>query len=66
MQMTLSTLGAGQVRSADGDESSANTAEGDLLAEECREEKHAASGDEEIAAALYILWIRHFTLLLKA
>jgi hypothetical protein len=63
---SLSTLGPSHMGSAHGDENCANTEKGSLLAKVCGEEKHATSRDEEIAAALCILRIRHFTLLPKA
>lgn len=53
--MTLSTLCPSYMRSANGDESYAHTAEGNMLAEVCCEEKHATSRHEEIAAAFCIL-----------
>lgn len=62
--MTLTTLYAEQVRSTDGDESRANTAKSDLLAETGSEEEHASGRDEEIAAALRALETCHPTLLL--
>jgi hypothetical protein len=51
-QMILSTLAASDESHADADESYADTTKGNLLTEVCRDEKHAGSHNEEIAAAL--------------
>jgi hypothetical protein len=55
--MPLSTLRLSQESSTNGNESGANAAESHLFAEVCRNEKHAPSSEEEIAAALCILGI---------
>ncbi|WP_426701538.1 hypothetical protein ACPPVV_00545 [Rhodanobacter sp. Col0626] len=57
MQIVLGTLGPSHTGSANGDESYANTAEGDLFSEVCSDDEHATRRDEKIAAALCILWI---------
>jgi hypothetical protein len=65
-QMMLSAFAPSNEARANTDESYAKTIEDNLLANVCRDEKQAARRNEEIAAALEILWIRHFIPLLKA
>jgi hypothetical protein len=65
VQMRLCAPGLHQEGSTDGDESHADAAEGELPAQECSQEKHAAGRDEEITADFFVPGIRHITLLIE-
>lgn len=59
-QVVSSTFAPRDESHANTDETGADAIEGDLPAEVGRDEKHASSRDEQVAAAPRILWIRHF------